>query len=110
MRAHAEVEQDAIGTELSNGSDGGRGGKGGFEVIHAGGAEPVPGGGDCVGIAIDTQNRGARLAQDGGMAAAAERRIDGARASAGPRAHGRGENRDVVWNRRGARGCRGHPP
>src|SRR3989442_6604723 len=109
MRAHAEVEQDAIGTELSNGGNGGRGGKGGFEILHAVGAETVAGGRDGVGIAVETQDRGANLAQDRRVAAAAECRIDGARAAAGPRAHSRGENRDVVWNRRGARGCRSHP-
>src|SRR5437667_9511011 len=99
VRAHAEVEQDAVGLELSNGGKGGRGGKRSFEILDAVGAETVAGGGDGVGIAVETQDPSPGLPQQGRVTAAAERSVDGAGGPPCPLAHGRGEDRDVVLSR-----------
>ena len=93
--------------------DGGNGGGGGerrFEVFDIDGAEAAARGGDCILIAIDAEHARAGIAQDGGVAAAAERGIDSACASGRPVPHGRGEDRDVIRKRWRVGGCRGHAP
>ena len=56
MGADAQIEQDAIGMKCRNGGEGGRGGKGRFEILDRFGAEPLARGGNRVGIAINSQN------------------------------------------------------
>src|SRR5438046_2509074 len=50
VRADAEVEDDAIRTERLNGGKGGRGGEGCFEVLHGGGGQAAPRGGNRGGV------------------------------------------------------------
>jgi len=79
--------------------DGGNGGGGGerrFEVFDIDGAKAAASGGNCIRIAIDAEHARAGMAQDGGVAAAAQRCIDGPRAPLRPRAYRRGKHRHMV--------------
>jgi hypothetical protein len=99
MRAHAEVEQDAIGVKVDNGGKGGRGGKRGLEIIDALVTEAALGGRNCIRVTIDSQNPSPKPQEHGGVAAAAERRVDSAGGALRPLSHRRGKNRGVVVNR-----------
>jgi hypothetical protein len=98
MRAHAEVEQNPVGTKGLDGGKGGRGGKACVEILDTIRAKRAACGVDRRGIAIDSQNPSAEFPKNRGVTAAAERAVDGASAACRPCAHGRGENRGMVGN------------
>ena len=106
MRADTKVEENAIGMEFANGGSGGSVCKGGFEVLQAGGAEAAAGRSERFRIAVDAEYGGARVPQDSGVAAAAERPVDRAPAPGCPRPDGFREDRQVV----GDRSSRRHAP
>jgi len=81
-----------------------------LEILDAVAAESLASGRNGIGLAVNSQNPSPKPQENRGVAAAAERGIDGARAPGRPVAHGRGEDRDVIRERGRVGSCHGHAP